>query len=269
MIIRLKADASLVLLVLVVAAGCAAKTPPRPAGNAIPDPTAIAAFNTATAACKGYRSFEGELSLSGRAGSERVRGRIVAGLEPGGLRLEAVAPFGAPFFILAGRDERATLLLPREHRVLKDAGVADLLERITGLALRAEDLRQIVTGCFTGEPADGRQWPGGWRAVALGGRTAYLREQGGRPVLMAAEYGDWHLDYSAHANGFPRAVRVTSLARRSRGDGGPDVDITARIDQLQVNTQIDPRAWTVEIPSDADPMTLDELRSIAPLAEKK
>jgi len=36
-----------------------------------------------------------------------------------------------------------------------------------------------------------------------------------------------------------------------------------------VNTQINPRAWTVDVPSDADPMTLDELRSIAPLAEKK
>jgi hypothetical protein len=49
----------------------------------------------------------------------------------------------------------------------------------------------------------------------------------------------------------------------------PDVDITARVEQLEVNTQINPRAWSVEVPSDADPMTLDELRSIAPLAERK
>ena len=66
------------------------------------------------------------MSLSGRAGGERVRGRILTGLESGGLvRLEAVAPFGAPFFILAGRSERATLVLPREHRVLKDTAVKD------------------------------------------------------------------------------------------------------------------------------------------------
>jgi len=206
------------------------------------------------------------MSLSGRAGSERVRGRILTGLEAGGaVRLEAVAPFGAPFFILAGRNERATLVLPRERRVLSDTGVSEVLERLTGLALGAEDLRQIVVGCFADNaaPSEGRQWPGGWQAVSLGAnRTAYVRLQNGQPLLVAADYGAWHVDYSAHAGGFPRLVRV-----RRAGDGA--IDITARIEQLEVNTQINPRAWTVEVPSDADPMTLDELRSIAPLAEKK
>src|SRR5215212_5600557 len=128
-------------LSFLIAAACAARTPPRPAGTPTPDPTAADAFATATAACKGFRSMEGELSLSGRAGGERVRGRILTGLEAGGaVRLEAVAPFGAPFFVLAGKSERATLVLPREHRVLKDTAVRDVLERITGLALGADDL---------------------------------------------------------------------------------------------------------------------------------
>lgn len=227
---------------------------------------------TATAACKGFRSIEGELSLSGRAGGERVRGRIVTGLESGGaVRLEAVAPFGAPFFILAGKNERATLVLPREHRVLKETGVADVLERLTGLSLGADDLRLIVSGCLVDRalPSDGRQWGSGWKAVTIGpARTAYLRTQNGQPVLTAADYGPWHVDYSAHDNGFPRAIRIRNApGPGSLGEGG--IDITARIDQLQVNTQINPLAWVVEIPSDAEPMTLDELRSIAPLAEKK
>src|SRR4029453_14215689 len=128
---------------------CAARLPPRPAGTPTPDQTAIEAFTAATAACKGFRSIEGELSLSGRAGNERVRGRILTGLESGGaVRLEAVAPFGAPFFVLAGRAERATLVLPREHRVLKDTAVAGVLERLTGLALGADDLRLILSGCL-------------------------------------------------------------------------------------------------------------------------
>lgn len=252
---------------------CAARTPPRPVGTPTPDPTAADAFTTATAACKGFRSIEGELSLSGRAGDEKVRGRIVTGLEAGGaVRLEAVAPFGAPFFILAGRSERATLVLPREHRVLKDTGVAEVLERLTGLSLGADDLRLIVSGCLVDRatPTDGRQWGGGWKAVTIGPeRTAYLRLQNGQPVLIAADYGPWRVDYSAHAGGFPRVIRIRSaLGPRRLGQGGA-IDITARIDQLQVNTQINPRAWSVDVPSDADPMTLDELRSIAPLAEKK
>ena len=279
MTVRLKADATRrdlalrpwlpavagLLLVLSLSA-CAARTPPRPVGTPTPDPTAADAFVTATAACKGFRSFEGELSLSGRVGGERVRGRIVTGLESGGaIRLEAVAPFGAPFFVLAGRSETATLILPRDHRVLKDTAVAAVLERLTGLSLGADDLRLIVSGCLADKaaPGDGRQWGGGWRAVTIGPeRVAYLRMQNGLPVLAAADYGPWRVDYSAHAGGYPRVVRV-----RRGADGS--VDITARVEQLQVNTQINPRAWMVEIPSDADPMTLDELRSIAPLAEKK
>jgi hypothetical protein len=239
--------------------------PPRPAGTAVPDPTAAAAFDAATTSCRGFRSIEGELALSGRAGGERVRGRVLTGLEAGGaVRLEAPAPFGAPFFILAGRDEQATLILPRERRVLKDTAVSAVLERLTGLSLGADDLRLIVSGCLVerAAPTDGRRFPGGWQVVTIGPeRIAYLRNVNGRPVLVAADYGPWHVDYSQHANGFPRVVRV-----RRAGDTG--IDITARVEQLEVNTQIDPRAWSVEVPSDADPMTLDELRSIAPLAEK-
>jgi len=259
-----------VICYLLFVISCAARTPPRPAGTPTPDPSAADAFVAATASCKGFRSIEGELSLSGRAGGERVRGRILTGLESGGaVRLEAVAPFGAPFFILAGRSERATLVLPREHRVLKDTAVKDVLERITGLALSADDLRLIVSGCLVDNPSpsDGRQWGGGWRAVTIGPeRVAYLRVQNGQTLLTAADYGPWHVDYSAHSGGFPRVVRVRRAAAVAAADA---IDITARVEQLQVNTQINPRAWIVEIPSDADPMTLDELRSIAPLAEKK
>ena len=254
------------LLAVVVLSSCAARLPARPAGTPGPDPTAVDAFTAATASCKGFRSIEGELSLSGRAGGERVRGRVLTGLEAGGaVRLEAAAPFGAPFFILAGRQETATLVLPREHRVMKDTAVSAVLERLTGLSLGADDLRLIVSGCLVEKavPGEGRQWPGGWQAVTIGPeRVAYMRSVQGRPALVAADYGPWHVDYSQHAGGYPRVVRVRS------SDPARAIDITARVEQLDVNTPINPRAWVVEIPSDADPMTLDELRSIAPLADK-
>jgi hypothetical protein len=196
-----------------------------------------------------------------------VRGRVITGLESGGaVRLEGVAPFGAPFFILAGRGEQATLVLPRERRVLRDTAVSAVLERLTGLTLGADDLRLIVSGCLVDKasPSDGRKWPSSdWQAVTLAPeRVAYLRMRQGAPVVVAADYGPWHVDYSGHQGGYPRVVRV-----RRAGDSA--VDITARVEQLSVNTTINPRAWSVDVPSDADPMTLDELRSIAPLAEKK
>lgn len=245
---------------------CAARAPSRPAGTPGPDPTAVDAFTRATTACRGFRSLTGELSLSGRAAGERIRGRVIAGLESGGsVRLEGVAPFGPPVFILAGKAETATLLLPRERRVLKDTAVSAVLERLTGLAFGADDLRLMVSGCLADNaaPTDGQQWPGGWQAVRLGAdRVAYVRVVQGQPVVVAADYGPWHVDYSGHVSGYPRVVRV-------RRAGDATTDITARVGELEVNTTINPLAFTLDVPADADPMTLDELRSVAPLVPKE
>ena len=63
-------------------------------------------------------TMQAELGLSGRAAGQRMRGRVLAGLVPGALRLEGVAPFGAPVFILVADGTRGTLLLSRERRVV-------------------------------------------------------------------------------------------------------------------------------------------------------
>lgn len=245
---------------------CAARVPPRPSGPTTPDPTAIDAFARATSACRGLRSLTAELSLSGRAGGDTIRGRVIAGLETGGaLRLEGLAPFGAPMFVLAGRNEKGTLLLPRDHRVLRDTGISDVLERLTGLALGADDLRLMLSGCLTdrASSSDGRRWASGWQAVALGpDRVAYLRDRQGQSVVVAADYGAWHVDYADHAGGWPRTVRVRRAADSS-------TDITARVAQLETNTTIDPAAFVVDVPPGTDLMTLDELRSVAPLVPKQ
>jgi hypothetical protein len=244
----------------VVFASCATKVPPRPSGSAASAPEAVGHFEALTTHCAGLRTMTAELSLSGRAGDQRLRGRVLAGLERGGsLRLEGVAPFGAPLFILAARQERATLLLPRERRVLDDAPVAQVVERLTGLALSADDLLQVLAGCAGGGAAtNGRTWPGGWEAVeAPGDRSLLMRRQNDGWQLVGVDAPGWHADYRAVQSGVPREVRLRSDDAR--------VDFTATVQQLELNTSIDAAAFEVPIPADAEPMSLDELRSVAPL----
>jgi outer membrane biogenesis lipoprotein LolB len=256
-----------IALATMIVAACAARAPLRPSGAAVPDPTAADAFVQATKPCAGLKTMTGALHLSGRAGAEKIRGTLHTGLEaPAAVRFEAVAPFGQPFFILAGRDDRASLLLPRENRVLTDASVPALLERLTGLALSASDLRLILTGCIAerAEPSDGRSWPNGWRAVTLGaGVTAYLRTIDGAPAVVAADRGPWRIDYAAYQNGWPRMVRIRGA------DTTTPIDISASIEDLEVNTSIDAKAFTITAPPGAAPMTIDELRSVQPLREGK
>jgi outer membrane biogenesis lipoprotein LolB len=260
---------------------CAARAPARPTGSTAPDSAAIEAFNQATRQCAGLKTMTSELRLSGRVGPEKIRGTLHTGLAaPASVRFEAVAPFGQPFFILAGRDNRATLLLPRDQRVLADAAVADLLERLTGLSLNANDLRLILTACLAESPAprDGRSWPGGWRAVTLAEpdepkpgppsstpqapsertTTVYMKTINGVPTIIAADRGPWHIDYANYQNGWPRMVRI-----RSAND--VRIDITASLEQVEINTDIDESAFVVNVPPGTAPMTLDHLRSVAPL----
>lgn len=253
-----------VFVVVAFAAGlsaCAARPPARPAGSGDAHPPAVEEFTTATKQCAGLKTVTAELRLSGRAAGEKIRGTLLTGLSaPASVRFEAVAPFGRPIFILAGRGDRATLLLPRDEQVLPDAPLADVLERLTGLRLGAVDLRMLLTGCLADAPSpdEGRRYDNGWRSVRLGPDTvAYLRDVNGRPIVVAADAGQWRVDYANVMNGWPRHVRLRSQSG--------DVDLTASIDQLEVNTALDDKAFEVDVPAGTATISLDHLRSVAPL----
>jgi len=240
---------------------CAARPPARPAAPGVPHPPAVDLFTTATTRCTGLTTFTAALRLSGRAGSERLRGTLLTGLAaPASVRFEAVAPFGQPFFILAGTGGRATLLLPRDNMVLMDTPVPDVLERLTGLRLDAVDLRMLLTACLAlpASPRRGLLYGRGWQSVVVGTDTvAYLRIIDGRPRVVAADDGEWRVDYAQYLHDWPRQVRIRSVAG--------DVDMMAVLEDMAVNTEVDSRAFEVTVPPGAMPITLDHLRSVVPL----
>ena len=249
--------------VFVFASGCAAKriTLPTDPGAALPDFAQI--HSQLTSSCSGQRTLTAELGLSGRAGEQRLRGRVVAGFErPGSMRLEGVAPFGPPAFILAARGETAVLLLPRDSRVVRGAGADAILGALTGLTLTPSDLHAIVSGCVAAaaKPEAGRLHGNGWASVDLanGGRV-YLQRVANQWVLRAATRDRWTIEYPAWSGAFPAAVRVRSDA------AGTEVDVTATVTQLEANVDIDPAAFTVDVPADARPLSVEELRDAGPL----
>lgn len=177
------------------------------------------------------------------------------------MRLEGVAPFGPPAFIFVARDEMATLLLPRDERVLRNARPEELLDALTGIMLAPADLQAILTGCVVAAPraVGGRLHANGWASLDMGSATLYLEPEGGAWRIRAARRGDWQIEYSRGQGPFPSSVRLRSAAQ-------PDtVDVTAAISQLETNVDLDPAAFTVNVPPDARPLTLAELRHNRPL----
>src|SRR3954467_6548851 len=93
---------TLALLLVLTACGGRRIVFPTDTGAPLADFAAIHA--QVSSACRGVRTLTAELSISGRAGSQRLRGRIVSGFaRPASMRLEGVAPFGPPAFILVTR----------------------------------------------------------------------------------------------------------------------------------------------------------------------
>ena len=255
------------LCLLIVAASCA---PPRvtlPTGAGTPFPDFLSAYTQATAECRAVRTMSASLSLAGRAGSTKLAARIDAGFaEPARLRLEGYPRVnfgGKPFFVLVASGPTATLVLTRDGRVLRGAAPSAIIEALAGVALEPDELRALVSGCAlgAGQPSAGRLAAQGWLAVDAGDSTAFLRQLDGRWRLVAARRGSLTIEYSNFAGDRPSTVHLQTTA----APGVAPADLTLRMSQVEINTPLDDGVFNVDVPRDAVPLTLEELRRAGPL----
>jgi hypothetical protein len=243
---------------------CAPRPLKLPQGPGDPFDEFAAAYAEASRACAGVRTLTAELALSGRAGRTKLRGRVLAGVErPDRARLEGVAPFGAPVFVFVTRDGRATLLLPRDDRVLRDAAPAAIVEALTGVPLGPADLAAALSGCGVpvAPPSAGRRFADGWAAVELeSGATVYLRHRGSAWTIAAAVGRGYTVDYPERSAERPARVRI-----RTTDAAGVSADLSVALSQVDINVDLEAAAFEVDVPPGAQPITLDELREAGPL----
>jgi outer membrane biogenesis lipoprotein LolB len=242
---------------------CATRRIELPTDTGSPFPDFASVHAKLSAACRGIRTLTAELALSGRAGSERLRGRVHAGFaRPDSMRLEGVAPFGPPAFILAARERTATLLLPRDSAVLRGQQSDQVLGALVGVTLGPADLLAIVTGCVVPAPmpSAGRLQQKGWASIAIGDGAEVFLQRTTDWEVRAARRSGWQIEYPDwHGQQFPPRVRLISSAP------SVNVDVSATITQVQANTDLDAAAFSVDVPPDARALTLDELRDAGPL----
>lgn len=248
------------IMTMMAGAACAPGAIPRitlPTGPGEPRADYAATFTNATMSCRAVHSLTADLALSGSAGRQRLRGHVLAGFAPGALRLEGVAPFGAPLFILAAEGGRGTLLLPRDRRVVASAPPDEILEALVGVKLSPDDLLAALTGCVraAASPVSARTYGVDWLAVDLGGATVYLRRQETDWTIVAAVLEGLQVDYGTRRGGLPEQVRIrTSDPRRT-----PRVDLQVRFQSVEIDSEIDRAAFSVVVPPGTETMTVQEL----------
>ncbi len=263
--------AACLVLLSACLAGCATRSArlvlPTGAGRPLPD--FAERFDAAVAPCQGLRTYEALIRLGGRGGGVELGGRIRAGLAaPGALRLEMLNPmgFGAPGFYFVARPDDAVLWLTREAQLLQGVPPAEIFASLTGVRLDPDDLRAVLTGCLVADarPIGGRDH-GEWLTIELeGGAVAFLRPSGTGFRLEAGTRDGLTFEFADFRRGLPRQVRVVSDARQD--DGEATTDLTATLTQVDVNVPFSEAVFRLDdLPSDLMPITLDQLRGVAPL----
>lgn len=249
---------------LLLASGCAAHRFVPPTGPGEPAPEFAQQFEDATKACRDLRSLTADASLTGRVAGQRVRAKLLMGLaDPNALRLEAIAPFGAPLFILAAQKGSGTLLMPRDKTVLRDTPAEDIIEAIAGIRLSPDELRAVATGCVSPAPSatGGSRYPGELTAITLkDGAVAYVRPASGTSRVVSARRPGLIVEYDQFANGLPH--RIVLRAEAKAGEGS---ELVLTLSQIELNTALGPQAFAIDVPPEARPITLDELRKSGPL----
>jgi len=263
------------VVALLACAACAKPLMKLPTGPGSPATDAGQALGDATSACRNVSTITAEIAASGSVAGQRFRARLSAGLaSPASARLEAAAPFGAPMFILVATGDDATLLLPHDGRVLEHGRPDAVLEAIAGIPLNAADLRAALVGCpAMPDAAAAKQLEADWRMVPDGRNEVYLHRVPQSPsppvpntwrvvaIVFHTPQNEWRAEYRDFENGLPRTVRFVST-------GSDRFDLRLGLSQVDVNTQLGPEVFRVQVPRDADPITLDELKRARPGVRK-
>ncbi len=261
--IRLLSAAGLLTFWTATVTACAPRLASLPSGPGTPFPDYANAFAQATESCRDVRTMAAVLALSGRAAGTRLRAKIDAGFEaPGRVRLELPAP-GKPFFTFVAQGETATLVLPRENRVLRNAPPAATLEALAGVSIDPDELRAVVTGCGfrAGQPTAGQSFDNGWAVVDVEDAKTWLQQNAGVWRLAAATRGPLEVRYEEFSAGRPGMIRLRTVP----GQAPAPTDSTIRLSQVDINEPLGPGVFEVEIPDAAAPLSLDELRRAGPL----
>lgn len=261
------ARAAVAFAAAIATSSCAAPLMKLPAGPGTPASDATDVAARALRICQNIKTITAEIGISGSVGRRRLRARLLTGLAaPASAYLEAPAPFGAPVFIFAATGDDATLLLPRDRRVLEHGQPSAVLEAIAGVPVGPQELRAALTGCAAHRVgAAGEQVGEQWRVIR-GEETLYLyREHATDPWrLVAAVHGNgggWRAEYRDFVNDLPHSVRLISTTAGR-------FDLRLSLSQVEVDVPLAATTFTVRVPPDTAPLTLEELRDAGPLAER-
>jgi hypothetical protein len=244
---------------LAAAAGCASRAFVHPSGPGIPAPDAADVWENVSSACRGLSGVQAALGLTGRIGDQRIPGLAGATLyaavsSAGAIGLEARVSSQLAFR-MGGTAERATLFLPADNRVVV-APAADIVDALVGVRVTPERLLALLGGCMTRSDVVTRAARhAALLEVGTADATVFLEQRGGSWGVRAAAADGLVMEYRRSGN------QIRDIVLDSAPGSASDVSLVLRLKQFDLAPNLAPAMFTVAVPDDARPMTVEELRA--------
>ena len=237
--------------VAVSAAACGARFYAPPSGAGVPATDAPAVAGDATSNCARIQTFQASMRLSAR-GLPNLNVRT--GVTANQLLLQ-VGATAAPDIWLAGSADQATLLLREGNRVVR-ARAEDIVDALIGVKMAPQQFMALLTGCVARDlNVTSATAFNGTRRLVTPDAELFAEQIAGAWRIVAGSFGNVRVDYRPLTTTFPARARV-----RARLAGGRDVAFTLDVQESLPDRPIPEQSFQLAVPTDADPMTLDDLR---------
>lgn len=235
----------LVVASLFVLGGCKPRVPEAPR---VPvDPSEIESLlrqlDRESEAIKRYQGF---VRIRGKGPDGSFDGRLVVIFErPDDLRIELLGPFGSTRWSAVATENGIRVLFPRSKEYVEEPDTADIVGRLLGVALDAEEVMALLSGIGKPLPveviAGYRQGPAIIGMLAEGERIE-LAEDGQVSSVQARTY---RVSYPTRWKKRRRQIPDRLLLSTE------SIRVTLSAEDVDVNVALDPDAFELDIPDGA------------------
>lgn len=195
------------------------------------------------------RRYQGLVRVRGRGPDGGFDARLAVFFErPDRLRVELLGAFGGTRWSAVASREEITAYFPGPRHYLRESDVADVVARLLGLRLRSEDMMAALSGVgvslYSSSPALGYR-RGATRFLQMETPSKRILELNEEGQVGSAQSESYRVSYpgSWKSRGRPFPDELTIENERVR----------ARLEtkEVDVNVELDPETFLLEIPADA------------------
>ena len=206
-----------------------------------------ASLEALAAQADSVRRYQGFVRIRGRGPDGAFSGRLVVVFErPRHLRVDLLGAFGSTRWSAIADDAGITVVFPGPRQYVKEEDTADIVGRLLGIRLDVAEVMALLAGVgapLTGETVDAYR-QGVTTVVSMStGERVELADDGQITSVQASRYrAAYPSAWKQRRRHVPDTIRIETEM----------IQATLTPEDVDVNVQLDPEAFAVEIPDGAE-----------------